>query len=429
MSEETPTTAAPPEPPPPDEPPPGPPSGPPPSAQQPGAEQPGQEPWASRFGLVRPRHGRYLAGVCAAIGRATNTDPLLWRVLIGVLSIFGVGIIIYLAGWLLTPAEGDTASPVEALFGRGYSSTSALLTLLLGVGTVVLLGALTDSWAVAVIAAVGLVVAAMAINPRVAQRPATPPPPPQPFPPPTPYHGEPMTEPIPPVAPYQPPFAPHGPYQPVTTIPVPPKYEPKPKPEPSRLGRLTFGLILIALGVLGVADMAGADVPGGAYVAAALAMMGVGLIVGAWFGRARGFIFLGLVMSLLLPAVASGSGMTERSRAGTVFWNPTSVDRVSDRYEHRFGEATLDLSNVDFAGQEKEISADISFGQIRIVVPPNVDTRVITDVSFGDADVFGRDVTGVGVNHSNDDLGDDGEGGGRLTIRLNVRFGHGEVNR
>jgi len=62
-------------------------------------------------------------------------------------------------------------------------------------------------------------------------------------------------------------------------------------------------------------------------------------------------------------------------------------------------------------------------------VPSNVDTRVITDVSFGDAQVFGRDVTGVGVNHSNEDLGEDGEGGGRLVIRLNVRFGHAEVER
>jgi len=346
-------------------------------------------------------------------------------VLIGVLAIFGVGIIIYLAGWLLTPAEGDTASPVEALFGRGHSSTSALLTLIIGVITVALLGALTDSWAVAVVAAVALVVAAMAINPRVSpQRPAVPPPAP------TPYMGEPVTEPIPPVAPYQPPFAPHGPYQPVTAVPVPPKYEPKPKPEPSRLGRLTFGLILIALGVVGIADMVkGVDVPGGVYVAAALAMTAIGLIIGAWFGRVRGFIFVGLVMSLLLPAVASGSDITERSRAGTVLWSPTSADRVSDHYEHRFGEATLDLTDVDFAGQDKEITAEISFGQMVIEVPPNVDTRVITDVSFGDAQVFGRDVTGVGVNHSNEDPGEDGEGGGKLVIRLNVRFGHAEVTR
>lgn len=414
MSEETPTTAAQPGPQPP----------PPPQGPAQGPQPEAQEPWATRFGLVRPRHGRYLAGVCAAIGRATNTDPLLWRVLIGVLAVFGVGIIIYLAGWLLTPAEGDTASPVEALLGRGTSSTSTVITLINGVIAVVLLGALTDSWAVAVIGAVALVVAAMAINPRISTpRPATPPPAPVPGP---------VTEQVtPPVSAYQPPFAPHGPYQPASSIPVPPRIPqlPKLKPEPSRLGRLIFGLVLIALGVMGIVDMAGFDVPGAAYVAAALAVVGVGLIIGAWYGRARGFIFLGLVLSLLLPAVASGPDMAERSRGGTVLWNPGTPDRVSDHYEHRFGEATLDLTQVDFAGQNKEISADISFGQLRILVPPNVDTRVISDISFGDASVFNKEINGVGVDQSADDTGADGEGGGNLVIRLNVRFGHAEVTR
>src|SRR5687768_11945441 len=114
----------------------------------PGAAPPGQAPpaappppppgepsayvsWAAPYGLIRPRHGRYLAGVCGALGRATKTDPLLWRVLIGVLAIFGIGIVVYLAAWLLTPAEDDTASPVEALFGRGWSGTSSTLTLVL----------------------------------------------------------------------------------------------------------------------------------------------------------------------------------------------------------------------------------------------------------------------------------------------------------
>ena len=81
--------------------------------------------FTSRYGLVRPRHGRYLAGVCAAIGRATNTDPVLWRVLLAVLGFFGgVGILVYVAAWLIIPGEGDTASPIESMLGRGRSSMS-----------------------------------------------------------------------------------------------------------------------------------------------------------------------------------------------------------------------------------------------------------------------------------------------------------------
>ena len=71
--------------------------------------------------------GPLLAGVCAAIGRATNTDPVLWRVLLAVLGFFGgIGILVYLMAWLIIPAEGDTASPVESMLGRGRSSMSPL---------------------------------------------------------------------------------------------------------------------------------------------------------------------------------------------------------------------------------------------------------------------------------------------------------------
>src|SRR5437764_14019986 len=111
MSEEKPDVTQPVPPPPP--PPPGagfppPPPGagfPPPGGFPP--PPPGTSGWATRYGLVRPTkgRGRVLAGVCAASGRATNTDPVLWRVLIAVLSLVGgIGVLVYLVGWLFIPA-------------------------------------------------------------------------------------------------------------------------------------------------------------------------------------------------------------------------------------------------------------------------------------------------------------------------------------
>src|SRR5512142_609702 len=54
--------------------PPPPPVAPPPGGGQHGWSEPGSGPFAARYGLVRPINGRYFAGVCAAIGRATSTD-------------------------------------------------------------------------------------------------------------------------------------------------------------------------------------------------------------------------------------------------------------------------------------------------------------------------------------------------------------------
>lgn len=396
---------------------------------------PADGPWA-RYGLIRPRHGRYLAGVCGALGRATNTDPLLWRVLIGVLAIFGVGVAIYLAVWLLTPAEGDSASPVEALFGRGYSTTSSTLTIVLGVLTVVLIGGITDSVPVAVIAAVALLVAALVAN----RNPSPPPSQPYLYPTGTPSPAATGAE-VPgvPLAPttstiteplgYRPPFAPHGPYVPAPPPPAGPVLPPNPKPEPSRLGRLILSLVLIALGGLSLADLAGANVPGTAYVATALAVIGLGLILGTWFGRARGYIVTGIVLSLALPMIAGVSDWhDERTQGGTVTWVPRTFDELSDRYEHQVGEATLDLRQLDFAGKDVRVGAQITAGEFIILLPPNVDTSVYSDVNLAGATIFGKETGGAGARTEIDN-GIDGPGGGKLRIDLEVNFGHAEVTR
>src|SRR5690349_358648 len=133
---EPPTADAPPIPDPPPPPGPTPPPGanpPPGAAPPPWFGAPDSGPTFVREKLIRPTRGRYVAGVAGAIGNATNTDPVLWRVLLAVLGFFGgVGVLIYLVGWLLIPAEGDTASPIESLLGRGRSAMAPLSIVLLG---------------------------------------------------------------------------------------------------------------------------------------------------------------------------------------------------------------------------------------------------------------------------------------------------------
>jgi PspC domain-containing protein len=66
---------------------------------------------------------------------------VLWRILLAVLTLFGgVGLLVYLIGWLVIPAEGDTASPIEAVFGQGRSSTSTPVVIAVAAGTVIVFG-------------------------------------------------------------------------------------------------------------------------------------------------------------------------------------------------------------------------------------------------------------------------------------------------
>jgi phage shock protein PspC (stress-responsive transcriptional regulator) len=56
--------------------------------------------------LSRPRNGRVIAGVCAAIGNRFGMSPLLVRVIFLVsLLLPGPQFLIYLAGWILIPDE------------------------------------------------------------------------------------------------------------------------------------------------------------------------------------------------------------------------------------------------------------------------------------------------------------------------------------
>ncbi len=82
--------------------------------------------------LTRSHDDRMIAGVCGGLARATNIDPILFRVILSVLVFFGgAGGLLYVLAWILLPAAGETASPAAALLGRGKSSTNAALTLVL----------------------------------------------------------------------------------------------------------------------------------------------------------------------------------------------------------------------------------------------------------------------------------------------------------
>lgn len=56
--------------------------------------------------LVRPREGRWVAGVCTGVARYFGLDPTLIRVLWAIFACAGGGgILAYLVCWLVIPEE------------------------------------------------------------------------------------------------------------------------------------------------------------------------------------------------------------------------------------------------------------------------------------------------------------------------------------
>ena len=85
-----------------------------------------REMWETR--PARPREGRQIAGVAAAIARRYDIDPVLVRVGFVVAAFYGIGAALYIAGWVLLPDEPGPAisSGRRRLEGRGCWSCSVI---------------------------------------------------------------------------------------------------------------------------------------------------------------------------------------------------------------------------------------------------------------------------------------------------------------
>jgi phage shock protein C len=66
--------------------------------------------------LYRPLKNRMIAGVAAGIAQYLDADVTVVRIVMVALTVFGgVGIALYIAGWLLIPHEGSEQSIAQKL--------------------------------------------------------------------------------------------------------------------------------------------------------------------------------------------------------------------------------------------------------------------------------------------------------------------------
>jgi phage shock protein PspC (stress-responsive transcriptional regulator) len=387
--------------------------------------------------LHRSRTDRKLLGVAGGLGRYAGIDPLIFRILFVVLAIFGgSGILLYALGWLLVPDDGEEFSEAQRLF-NGSARRSTVSTVVAGVVAVLvglfLVGNLLHTGpglgglgAVIVVAAIVALVARSGPQPVTNQAPQQaygPVPPPEPGA----YGQTPgtayaVTAPVPPVPPaYIPP-----PYY----VPPPPP-PPRPRKERSILGRVTVSAALIVVGLM-VAWNASTDhdIKAVAVLASALAVVGAGLVVGAFRGRARGLIVLGILLALVtsITAVADDrivGGLGQRD------WAPTGVHNTHRDYRLGIGEGRLDLTHVR-SGRTFAVDARVGIGHLQIDVPADATVHITAHVDAGEMEIPGQPTL------SDDDIdrvvtlqpvAGSSPSGKDITINAKVGFGQLEVRR
>jgi len=244
-----------------------------------------------------------------------------------------------------------------------------------------------------------------------------------------------------PTGPVTPPPAAGGPPTPPTPPAAPtggePAWSPPPAPERTRssLGRATMGLMLVTVGLLWSLRLAGVlAITGGQLLAAALLVIGLGLLLGAVVGRARGLIWFGAV---LLPLVLVSQVAAETSfagipamivdgdSAGEVHLAPTSVEDISETYELGAGSLRLDLTEVPFDGETVTIEMSVGFGEVRVIVPDDVEVVATGSVGIGEAQMLDRRATGLGVGELDVEAQPDDPRG---RVELELRAGIGEID-
>ena len=269
--------------------------------------------------LERPREAP-LRGVCAALARSTGTDPVLWRVLAVVLTVFGgLGVALYLVAMATIPREGEPQALADRLLhgpDRSLRVGEWVLLVLLAL-SVLVLGADVDGLiALAVLGGLGLLWWRRRL-PQAGEVPVGADPDARPGSGAVRITDDPT----------------HTWQVPVVAAP------PRPRRARSPLTGLTVSLAAVVAGVLVLVGAQGeVSVPAEVVLAAVLAVVGAGLVGGAWWGRSGGLIALAVVLGLAL-AVTSGTRPVLDAGVGDRLWTPAGPAS----YRLGAGHATLDL--------------------------------------------------------------------------------------
>ncbi len=354
---------------------------------------------------------KLVAGVAGGLARHFDIDPLVVRVALVVLVFFGgAGLIVYGACWLLVPEDGEPTATLN--FDERTRSVALVIA-----GVIAGLALLGDTmggfgfpWPLAIVALVVLAVATFGDRDK-----------PKPTAPPVPHIAVPTTD----STGWSMPTEQRGWAGATdTTIWQPARQDWKPRKRGPRLFWFTLALSALAVGLLGIADLAGASVADSAYPALVLGICGAMLLVGAFYGRAGGIIFLGL-MAALATAGATGA---QRWDGDQLVRTPMTAASVQDRYEVGAGDLVLDLTGVsdldNLDGRTIQVRGGAASLEVR--VPPGLDVDVTASAGLGEIQVFGDAQDGAGIDLSGSH--DGGLGVPRITLDLEVGLGEIDVS-
>ncbi|AYF79076.1 PspC domain-containing protein [Nocardia yunnanensis] len=203
---------------------------------------------------------------------------------------------------------------------------------------------------------------------------------------------------------------PGAPLRQQTAVQAPPR---RPR---SRLTPVTIGLAILAAAAAGSVAASGVDwMTPGRIGAAALAVLALGLVIGAFLRRGHGLmVLLAPLAGFVILASLIGPIEFDKGAMGDHTWSAATASELLPEYHVSMGSGTLDLRNLQLT-EDRAVTLKVRMGDARVDLPPTLRVNTICNVRMGDSNCQ-RGLTGPAT-------------GPVLNLTVDVQMGNAEVNR
>lgn len=179
---------------------------------------------------------------------------------------------------------------------------------------------------------------------------------------------------------------------------------------------------MLALGVLAVIDNVTdlVDPRPRHYLALATVVLGIGLLTGAFVGRARWMILLGIFV--VPPLLASPVAEVEWEGRLERIISPASLTELDPAYEAGAGRFVFNLTEATWSGEHVNLAVDLAAGEIVVIVPDDVAITGSGTVSIGQIEDPSGQRGGIGQINRTFDVS-----GNRGSLDLDLGVGVGSI--
>ena len=307
--------------------------------------------------LTRSSETKVIAGVAGGLAEYTGLDPVIFRIGFIALAIAGgSGLLMYLLAWLVIPEEGSSAAPASGLVERVRRGRWFPLALI-AIAVIILIETL-GSWGGPGLWAIALIAVGIAL-----------------------LQDEPDEIVVP---------SSQEAHSPAAGAPAAPAARAvRVRRRRSPLGLYTLGAALLAVaGAVALAGMDVVDMDLGQFLGLAVLLIGVGLTIGGWWGRARWLVLPGIALIPLMLGASVIDVPLKGSFGSSEFYGGDGVP-LKRSYELLAGSLYLDLSRHHFGPEPTEVDIDFVAGNVDVWVPPGVRVTTTGELDAGVVDLFG----------------------------------------